>query len=99
MKVWTKSALENRLVNFTSLILLLKLYGLFSSVCLAVGLTKPLKMEIMYRRDMIVHSCLLVYENIIDISYGCGSQDHRFDSCVLNSEKIAFKIENVQVIP
>lgn len=57
-----------------------------------MDLTKPRKMEIEYRRDGVVHYCLLDYENIADICYGC-SQDHKFASCVLNSKKIAFRIE------
>lgn len=43
-------------------------------------------MEIMYRRDGSLHTCLLDYENITNICYGCGSQYHKFDSCVLNSK-------------
>lgn len=53
-------------------------------------------MEIKYKWD---DSCLLDYENITDICYGFGIQDHKFDTCVLNSKNICFIIENVQVVP
>lgn len=51
--------------------------GLFARVCIAVDLSKPLKMEIKYHRDQVVLYCLLDYENITGICYGYGSQDHK----------------------
>lgn len=56
-------------------------------------------MEIKHRREGVIHTCFLDYENITDICYSCGSQDHKFDSCILISENVAFKRENVQIIP
>lgn len=49
--------------------------GLFARVCIAVDLSKPIKMEIKYHR-VVVHYYLLNYESIIDICYDCGNQDH-----------------------
>lgn len=36
-------------------------------------------------RDGLLNSCLLDYENITDICYECGSQEHKFNTCILNS--------------
>lgn len=56
-------------------------------------------MEIKQRKGGILHFCFLDYESITDVCYNCGSQDHKYDSCVLNSTIITFSIENVEVIP
>lgn len=72
LKVWTDTGLEA----------ISKV--LFVRVFLAVDLSKTLKMEIRYRRDGILNTCLSDYENITDIFYEYGSQDHKFDSCALN---------------
>lgn len=34
------------------------------------------------------------YENITEICYGCGSQDHKFDTCYINVECV-FKVETI----
>lgn len=47
----------------------------------------------------MLHTCLLDHENIVNTPYGYGSQDHKFDTCFLNSKKVLFKLENAQVIP
>lgn len=47
----------------------------------------------------MLHSCLLDYENTTDVCDGCGSQHHKYDTCILKSKIISFRLENVQVIP
>lgn len=101
MEVWTESALGKLLRP------IVKVYKvdtcseiipkwLFARVCIVVDLSKPLKIEIKYPRDGVIHSYLLHYKNITDICYSCGSRDHKFDYCILNSKKIAFRIKNAQ---
>lgn len=67
-------------------------------LCMEVDISKPLKMEIKYRRDGLIRSCILDYENITNICYSGGSHDHKFDNCILNSKNISSKVEKVQVI-
>lgn len=37
-----------------------------------VDISKPLKMDIKYKRNSTVKSVLIDYENLTDICYGCG---------------------------
>lgn len=60
-----------------------------------VDISKPLKMELSIEEMVCSVIAFWDYENITDICYGCGSQDHKFDTCNLNSKNISFKIKNV----
>lgn len=46
----------------------------------------------------IFYGCFLDYENITNICFGCGSQSHEFDLCILNSKSIALKVKKLQEI-
>lgn len=70
--------------------------GLFTRVCLEVDISNPLKMKIKYIRDDVLYECFLDYDNITNICYGCGSQNHKFDSCSFNTKSVAFHIERLQ---
>lgn len=100
LEVWSESACEKilrsigKIYNNSEVIF----KGLFARVCLAVDISKPLKREIKYKRDGALHSCLLDNRDSTDICYGCGSQNHKFDTNVFNSKNISIRIENVQVV-
>lgn len=61
-----------------------------------VDVSKPLKRTLKYVLDGVCHECLLDYENITIICFGCGSQSQKFDTCRFNSRNIALKLENFQ---
>lgn len=46
--------------------------GRFLRVCVEVDISKPLKMEVKYKRSNTIKSTLTCYENLTDICYGCG---------------------------
>lgn len=46
--------------------------GRFARVSVEVDISKPLKMEIKYKRGNTIKSALIDNENLIDICYGCG---------------------------
>lgn len=48
--------------------------GLFACICVAIDVSKPLKRMIKYVLDDVFYECLLEYENITCICFGCGSQ-------------------------
>lgn len=72
--------------------------GLFARVCVEVDISKPLKRNIKYFRDGNMYECLLDCENITNICFGCGSQSHRFDTCMFNSKSIIFKVEKLSEV-
>lgn len=57
--------------------------GRFARVCVEVDISKPLKMDIKYKRGNSIKSALIDYENFPDICYGCGQRDHKFENCPL----------------
>lgn len=59
---------------------------------------EPLKRKIKYIHDGDCYDCLLDFENITSICFGCGSQSHKFDTCMLNSKCISLKLEKFQEI-
>lgn len=69
--------------------------SLFARVRLEMDISKPLKMKIKYIHCGSVYECLVDYENIISICYGCGSENHKFDACSFNSKSMAIRIERV----
>lgn len=46
----------------------------------------------------VYYECILDYENITNIYFGCGTQSHKFDSCKFYSKIVAFNIEKFQEI-
>lgn len=62
--------------------------GLFARVCIEIDVSRPSKMEVRHARS-VIHGCFINYENI-NICYGCGSPDHKLDSCRLNAKCISF---------
>lgn len=48
--------------------------GLLSRVCLEVDVSRPLKSKVKYIRNATLYECLIDYENITSICYGCCSQ-------------------------
>lgn len=68
--------------------------GFFVRVCVQVDISKHLKRKLKYFFESVIYECLLDYENITNICFGCGSQSHKFDSCTLNSKNIAIELRN-----
>lgn len=58
-----------------------------------VDISKPLKMEIKYKRGNKLKTALVDYENLTDICYGCGLQDHEFENCPLFPKSFSIKGE------
>lgn len=46
--------------------------GRFARFCVEVDISKPLKMEIKYKRGNNLKTALVDYENLTDICYGSG---------------------------
>lgn len=67
--------------------------GRFARVCVEVDISKALKMEIKYKRGNSIKSALIDYENLTDICYGCGQQDHQFENCPSFPKSFSIKIE------
>lgn len=62
-------------------------------VCVEVDITKPLKMELEYKRGNTIKHALIDYENLTDICYGCGQQDHEFENCPSFPKSFSNRIE------
>lgn len=67
--------------------------GLFARVFLEVDISKPLKMKIKYIMDDVLIECFVDYVNITNICYGCGCQNHKFNSCFFNTKSVVFCIK------
>lgn len=50
-------------------------------------------MELKYKRGNVIKSALIDYENLTDICYDCGRQDHKFEICPLHPKSFSIKIE------
>lgn len=48
-------------------------------------------MEVKYVRNGMINICLIDYENVMNICYGCGTTDHKFDLWKLNTKYVASK--------
>lgn len=57
--------------------------GRFARVYVEVDMSKPLKMELKYKRGNDIKLALIDYENLINVCYGCGQQDHKLENCPL----------------
>lgn len=64
--------------------------GLFARDYLEVDIGKPLK-KLKYIRGGHLYECIIGYENITNICYGCGSQTHEFDPCSCNIKSMVFQ--------
>lgn len=67
--------------------------GRFAKVCVQVDILKPLKMEIKYKKGNHIKTVLVDYENLTDICYGCGQQDHKFENHPLFPKSFSIKAE------
>lgn len=65
--------------------------GRFARVCFEVDTSKPLKMEIKYKRGNNIKSALIDYEKITGICYCCGLQDHKFEKSLLFPKSFSIK--------
>lgn len=54
--------------------------GRLARVCVEVDITKPLNMELKYKRENVIKTARIDHENITDICYGCGHQNHKFEN-------------------
>lgn len=68
--------------------------GLFARICVKVDVSKPLKRKLNYFYEGSIQECLLDYENITSICFGCGSQSHKFETCSLNSKTLPLKLKS-----
>lgn len=50
-------------------------------------------MELKYERGNVMKSALIEYENLTDMCYGCGQQDHKFENCPFYPKSSLIKIE------
>lgn len=71
--------------------------GPFPQTCVEVVITKPLQMELNYKRGNAINLCLLIMK--FDICHGCGQQDHKFRSFHLFTKSFIYRNgENVQLL-
>lgn len=50
--------------------------GLFARVYIGVNVIKPLKVELQHTHNNVLNYCLIDYEKITNICYGCGIRKH-----------------------
>lgn len=50
-------------------------------------------MEIKYKKGNHIKTVLVDYENLTDICYGCGQQDHKFENHPLFPKSFSIKAE------
>lgn len=52
-------------------------------------------MEIKYKRGKRIKTALVDYENLTDICYVCGQQDHKFENCPLFPKSFSIKLKEI----
>lgn len=67
--------------------------GRFARVYVEVDISKPLKVELKYKRGNVTKSAFIDNENSIDICYGNGQQDHKFKNCPLYPKSIKLRLK------